>query len=77
MPYDTGTEIPFLSYLYINEDESDDELEDEGAIFRHYNLSDDAISINDERSSTPQDKIVRLKELFLKSGYEIEVINQI
>lgn len=38
-------------------------------------LSKDAIYINDGELTTPEEKIQLLKELFLKQGLEIEVIN--
>lgn len=39
-------------------------------------LSLRAMSINDDKDTTPQQKIEMLKELFKQEGYEIEVINQ-
>ncbi len=38
-------------------------------------LSDQAVIINDEEFTTPEEKIVALKELFKKQGYSIKVIN--
>lgn len=52
------------------------ENDDRGVWYRNKGISTSAIDINDEDSTTPQEKIVLLKELFLKEGYEIEVINQ-
>lgn len=44
--------------------------------FENTDLSDKAININDAELTTPQEKIVLLKELFEKEGYSITVINQ-
>ena len=40
-------------------------------------LSNKAMTINDRITTTPEEKILALKELFSKEGYEIEVINKI
>lgn len=39
-------------------------------------LSEQAIEINDDKLTSPNQKIVKLKKLFKKQGYTINVINQ-
>ena len=70
MPNSLSEEIPLLSHI--------DSYHIGSSIpsILNYVLTDDAIEINDEICTTPEQKIIRLKELFLKSGYEIEVINK-
>ena len=70
MPCDLSEPVSLLSYYLeydgVNEDPN----------LKNTDLAESAIYINDAQTTTPQDKIVLLKELFLKSGFEIEVINQ-
>ena len=44
--------------------------------FRTTRLSDEAININDDTCSTPEEKIKALQRVFKKEGYTINVINQ-
>lgn len=39
-------------------------------------LTDEAISINDDSDTTPNQKIALLQELFNSKGYKLEVINK-
>ena len=77
-PAQLKNEIELLSFKNIDRGEGDgllyeDELE--GAIIDS-EITARAISINDDKWTTPQQKIGSLKALFAKAGYEIEVINQ-
>lgn len=47
----------------------------DGYSCRNTSLSDEAMTINDDSSTTPEEKIVLLQELFAKADCEIEVIN--
>ena len=62
-PHDLQLEIPLLTELFHYDEMSDTKL------------STDAININDDYITTPEEKIVLLKELFAKVDCEIEVIN--
>lgn len=64
-PSETGYEINNLTYRPTEED---------NGIYNSA-LSNEAVDINDRLTTTPEEKIVLLKELFYKHGYEIEVIN--
>jgi hypothetical protein len=70
-PGDIVVEIPNLNLVrdYGSSDEADFQSE-------NTSLSDNAIEINDEAGTTPEEKIGELKKLFGDYNYEIEVINK-
>lgn len=67
-PNELNIEIDFLSVPSTDDDGE--------KIFLDTNLTQQAIGINDDQTTTPQEKINLLKELFLGVGFTIEVINQ-
>lgn len=72
-PYEVEKEIPDL--VYSDKSYRDDESDDYDILYVDSDLSAEAIFINDKCDTTPEEKIVKLKELFDKYDYEIEVIN--
>lgn len=69
IPDDLGVCVQDLAY------EVEDEHGDTGN-YRSTTLTEEAISINDTTSSSPNEKITQLKDLFSKYDYDIQVINQ-
>ena len=64
--------IPILNYI---NDSGGSDYEGQWETFRDTDLTNDAISINDDILTTPLEKIDLLKKLFAKAHCEIEVIN--
>lgn len=48
---------------------------DDGVQIRNTSLADRAIEINDDDCTTVMNKALGIKELFAKSGYEVELVN--
>jgi hypothetical protein len=74
-PCEVGLDIDLLTSL----NESDEYDEYDGRIINkiiNSQVSLDAIFINDDEHTTPEEKIRQLQKLFEPHGYEIEVINQ-
>lgn len=65
-PEEIGVDVDLLTY---NLDDNRDEI-------RNSSISEKAININDDEKTTPEEKIVLLKELFATIDCEIEVINK-
>ena len=67
-PEEIGKEIPLLVQENYNYNKN--------SLFDETELTEFAIDINDDPTTSSEEKISQLKELFLKQNYEIEVINK-
>lgn len=70
-PYQLEREITGLTVMDEHGGWNGEDIEYHNSI-----LSTEAMSINDNTETTPDEKIIELKKLFTQYGHEIEVINQ-
>src|ERR1700677_2452869 len=65
-PFEVPVYMEGLNYHYD---------EDEQQHFKNDGITNEAISINDDEDTTPEEKVTLLTELCAKYGFQLEVIN--
>lgn len=68
-PEDCKFEVPYLNYKYVDKWDDDD-------FYKNTDLSKNAIEINDDVDTTPEEKELKLLELFADSPFKLSFVGE-